>query len=37
MSKRQKKQFIKAIAIGYGFLFGFAVIASMDEIIRRLA
>ena len=36
MSKRQKKEFIKTLAIGYGFLFGFAIIASMDEIIRRL-
>jgi uncharacterized membrane protein YcjF (UPF0283 family) len=37
MSKRQKKEFIKGIVIGLSFLFGFAIIASMDEIIRRLA
>ena len=37
MSKRERKVFLRGIATGLTILFSCAIIASMDEIIRRLA
>ena len=36
MSKKQKYEFIRNLAIGITILFGMAILASMDVIVERL-
>jgi hypothetical protein len=37
MSTRQKNELIKGLLWLYGILFGFAFLASFDELVRRLS
>ena len=37
MSTRQKNELIKGLLWFYGILFAFALLASFDELVRRLS